>query len=232
MTITTREFLVADESTLVLTGNESIQATSLFVTNHSVITSKPQSHLGIDVPDLVIDQTSSISADRRGYPAEQVREPVSGWAVTHREGDMVVLAGQSLMHREVLVMVLPSAVDLGSGGASYEISGGEGGGSVRLNISGTLVIDGSVTANGGNGGGGISGGGSGGSIYITAENLQGSGYIRANGGDTGYQSGGGGGGRIAIYFRNSSFSGTSTVTGGTGWNLAVPAPLEKMEASF
>ena len=136
---------------------------------------------------------------------------------------MVVLAGQSLnapggsSYGSAL-----KPVDFGSGGASYEISGGEGGGSVRLNISGTLVIDGSVTANGGNGGGGISGGGSGGSIYITAENLQGSGTIRANGGDTGYQSGGGGGGRIAIYFRNSSFSGTSTVTGGTGWNLQHP----------
>ena len=78
LTITTREFLVADESTLVLTGNESIQATSLFVTNHSVITSKPQSHLGIDVPDLVIDQTSSISADRRGYPQKRARSQDQG----------------------------------------------------------------------------------------------------------------------------------------------------------
>ena len=115
---------------------------------------------------------------------------------------MVVLAGQSLMHREVLVMVLPSSRLFPRFWRSILRNfRGEGGGSVRLNISGTLVIDGSVTANGGNGGGGIWGGSSGGSIYITAENLQGSGTIRANGGDTGYQSGGGGGGRIAIYFR-------------------------------
>ena len=95
------------------------------------------------------------------------------------------------------------------------------------------MIDGSVTANGGNGGGGISGGGSGGSIYITAENLQGSGTIRANGGDTGYQSGGGGGGRIAIYFRKfqflRDFNRNRKEPDGT-WQH--PAPLEKMEPLF
>ena len=76
--ITTREFLVADESTLVLTGNESIQATSLFVTNHSVITSKPQSHLGIDVPDLgdTLDRRyRQIGGDIR---ENRAREPYQG----------------------------------------------------------------------------------------------------------------------------------------------------------
>ena len=56
-----------------------------------------------------------------------------------------------------------------------------------------------ITANGGNGSGMAGGGGAGGSIYVNAGALAGSGGITANGGNgAGSFGGGGGGGRIAI----------------------------------
>ncbi|GAI09881.1 unnamed protein product, partial [marine sediment metagenome] len=106
----------------------------------------------------------------------------------------------------------PTNTGSGGGGtdAGYPASGGRGGGAIKLNVSGTTTIDGSITANGENGGvdsknycGG--GGGSGGSIYIITGTLAGNGSITTNGGNGGsgvtYGAGGGGaGGRIAIEY--------------------------------
>src|SRR3990167_8881031 len=123
--------------------------------------------------------------------------------------------------------------DLGSGGGSGGDPSGNGGGAIRLNISGTLTNNGTISANGGSGSancgttsaeGGA--GGSGGSIWVTTGTLAGSGTFSANGGNgqyTGYcTSGGGGGGRIVIEVGPSSASACSLVTravsGGAGYN--------------
>ncbi|GAV62168.1 hypothetical protein CFOL_v3_05692 [Cephalotus follicularis] len=72
--------------------------------------------------------------------------------------------------------------------------GGEGGGRIGLGIDGSVEVDGSLVANGADDG--IKGGGgSGGSIYIKAFRMTGSGVISASGGN-GFA--GGGGGRISI----------------------------------
>ena len=97
-------------------------------------------------------------------------------------------------------------VDMGSGGGNAStvgISGGAGGGALRLIVAGTLTVDGEIRANGLIGGtpNYRAGGGSGGSLWITCGTLSGTGLITAHGGNgagTG-QGGGGGGGRIAIY---------------------------------
>ncbi len=89
----------------------------------------------------------------------------------------------------------------GSGGAGYPGvgTGGNGGGAVRLIVNGTLSLFGSIAADGGsllNGAGGA-----GGSIWISAADIIGSGLISARGGaegTTNASGGGGGGGRIAI----------------------------------
>src|SRR5260370_21422826 len=61
------------------------------------------------------------------------------------------------------------------------------------------------------------GGGSGGSIWITAGNLSGGGFISANGGSGDYpQAGGGGGGRIALYYGAKDFNGVVSAFGGAG----------------
>src|SRR5439155_3946470 len=60
-------------------------------------------------------------------------------------------------------------------------------------------------------------GGSGGSLWLTAGTLSGSGVISANGGSGDYpQGGGGGGGRIAVYHGANYFSGSISVYGGPG----------------
>lgn len=52
-------------------------------------------------------------------------------------------------------------------------AGGRGGGKMRLEVSGTMKIDGEVSANGGDAATGTgSGGGSGGSIWISVEHMQ------------------------------------------------------------
>lgn len=98
---------------------------------------------------------------------------------------------------------------VGSGGSSNVIGNGpagHGGGSIKL-ITKSLVVQGSILANGGNGGN-HAGGGSGGSILIFADVIEGLGMIHADGGNGGCGgdptqcSGSGGGGRIAIYTHN------------------------------
>ena len=86
----------------------------------------------------------------------------------------------------------PSLLPLigGSGGAGdwndQSPAGGAGGGAILIACSGTLTIDGAITANGGNGGTvswyALSGGGSGGGIRLIAATLAGNGRIEALGG--------------------------------------------------
>ncbi|MBI3036433.1 hypothetical protein HYY73_01575, partial [Candidatus Woesearchaeota archaeon] len=136
--------------------------------------------------------------------------------------------------------------DIGSAGGgtgTTSRAGGNGGGAVFINVTGTLNITGQIIANGTNGnidGGGssadASGGGSGGSIYVRATTLTGTGSITANGGrggDDNADGGGGAGGRIALYYTTSTHSGPIQATrsmaatsrsGGNGtifkaWNL-------------
>ena len=107
--------------------------------------------------------------------------------------------------------------DFGSGGGrTYNgYTGGAGGGAVKLEVSGTLTVDGDIVTDG-SGGKCVtthsSGGGSGGSIWLRARKLTGSGSIRAHGGPTyqypGYTvcGGSGGGGRIAIYYAMMTYN--------------------------
>jgi hypothetical protein len=117
-------------------------------------------------------------------------------------------------------------VDLGSGGGSYHGLGGAGGGAIRLNVTGMLLLDGRISADGSPGLNEGSGGGAGGSVWLTVGTLAGTGTISANGGAgdgfglTG--GGGGGGGRIAIEYELDLFFGTTTAQGGggSGWGGA------------
>ncbi len=108
--------------------------------------------------------------------------------------------------------------DIGSSGGAYSGIGGSGGGVIRLNVSGTLTIEGNIYSKGSDGSG-DAGGGSGGSIYLTVGTLAGSGDIRVDGGASGgTEEGGGGGGRLAIYYANDdTFNGIRTAFGGAGY---------------
>jgi hypothetical protein len=113
-----------------------------------------------------------------------------------------------------------SPASYGSGGGNYySYPGGSGGGAIRLTVTGTLQVDGTISANGGNGSIFGVGGGSGGSIWLTVGTLSGAGSIMANGG-SGVDSigGGGGGGIIYVSCNNNSFAGAAAACGGGGAN--------------
>lgn len=106
-------------------------------------------------------------------------------------------------------------VDYGSGGGKvyYDQTatsnrGGAGGGRIHITLTNHMLLNGVITANGGDGkmhdgyydSDSSGGGGAGGSILIEADSLSGNGIIRANGGGVWNNKGGsGGGGRIAIH---------------------------------
>lgn len=97
---------------------------------------------------------------------------------------------------------------LGSGGSWDNINAG---GAVKLDVTGTLTLDGSITANGQSA---WWTGGSGGSVWLIANSFAGAGAVRAEGGaatGVGDNYGGGGGGRIALEYGSSTFSGTVSV---------------------
>ncbi|MDW8310947.1 MAG: hypothetical protein RMK20_16365, partial [Verrucomicrobiales bacterium] len=112
-----------------------------------------------------------------------------------------------------------SPVSVGSGGGgSTNFPGGAGGGAVRLDVRGTLQLDGAILADGQWPPSAGGGGGAGGSVWLSARTLSGSGRISANGGSALLsQSGGGSGGRIAVEFETNLFSGTITAFGGVGY---------------
>jgi len=113
----------------------------------------------------------------------------------------------------------------GSSGPSNPTSGGAGGGAMQLTVGGVLQVNGMIAANGAPGqvqsNGGAAdpgGGGAGGSLWISAQTLNGSGNITANGGNgANGAAGGGAGGRIALYFNTNSFSGNWSALGGSGY---------------
>lgn len=106
----------------------------------------------------------------------------------------------------------PVTLGSGSGSVSGFLNGAAGGGAIKLLVSGTLSIAGSINANGGNGsasGDGNTGGGAGGSIWVMANAITGAGSMSANGGtggylDATYYGGGGSGGCVAVYYVDSS----------------------------
>ena len=109
-------------------------------------------------------------------------------------------------------------VDRGSGGGySPNTLGGAGGGAVRLNVTGSLLVNGRISANGGDGIAQGSGGGSGGSVWLTVGTLAGAGVISANGGTGNELGGGGGGGRISLQYALNAFEGAASAYGGGGY---------------
>jgi len=161
--------------------------------------SKINANIKIDSENLIIDDSSSVSASKLGYSS---REGPGAGKSCDIGGSYGGKGGWNSATSTYGSLIEPT--DLGSGGA-----GGAGGGAIILNISNTLEINGSISANGESDS--TQGGGSGGSIYIKTDVLKGlfSSIISANGGNGrmsgGSRAGGGGGGRIAIEYNASTF---------------------------
>lgn len=105
----------------------------------------------------------------------------------------------------------------GGGGPQTSSAGGAGGGAIHITVTGVLLVNGQVSANGGAGLTQGSGGGSGGSVWLTAGTLAGAGIISANGGAGNELGGGGGGGYVSLQYGANAFSGTIAASGGGGY---------------
>ncbi|MFZ4576480.1 MAG: hypothetical protein ACOYN0_19005, partial [Phycisphaerales bacterium] len=152
----------------------------------------------------VIDATCSISGTGRGFPA--ATGPGAG---PNSTTGAFGAAGAGHGGRGAAAGPQPGGLaydsetnpnEPGSGGGNYpNASGGSGGGALLFTVNGTLTLNGSIVMNGTQGVG-AAGAGSGGSVFINADRLEGSGTITAAGGTAGGNSwGAGAGGRIAIY---------------------------------
>ncbi|MBI2438523.1 MAG: G8 domain-containing protein, partial [Lentisphaerae bacterium] len=103
----------------------------------------------------------------------------------------------------------------GSGGAWWNGLTCHGGGAIRVAATGTVTVDGVVSANATDSSDNSYGGGSGGAVWITCSRIIGTGVVSAAGGKggapTGY-GGHGGGGRIAIVYDTAAQQGTCDVS--------------------
>ncbi|MFA5077461.1 MAG: LamG-like jellyroll fold domain-containing protein, partial [Candidatus Micrarchaeia archaeon] len=117
--------------------------------------------------------------------------------------------------------------EIGSGGGAVgDGTGGIGGGKIVISVSERLALEGAIHAEGLNSShystwAQGTGGGSGGSVWITASELNGTGTISVAGakGSTysggGYWGGGGSGGRVSVSYVTNTFSGLVNLSGGS-----------------
>ena len=133
-------------------------------------------------------------------------------------------------------VTVPEQCGSAGGGNSSTLGLSAGGGLIRLDVPGTIILNGGLIANGQDtGGSGVQqrGSGSGGGIYVTCNRFMGSGLVTANGGaDTrsaGQLSynGTGGGGRIAVISRENTIA-----AGWTGSAQAAPGQTNGGTASY
>ena len=202
-------FEIAD--TLTLDGG-SLQldvATSVanggVLRNGSTITHKANETTdlyGLDLEfggDLQIDATSKITAQGKGYqngsayPGSARLVGDSGQAIAHggrprRYADICACYGSALHPRTI---------------AGSTANYAKGGGKIRLQVAGALMVDGAVQANGADGNWMSAPGGS---VWVTAGTLAGKGTISANAGTPSNENSQpwGGGGRVAVYLTQAS----------------------------
>lgn len=199
---------------------------TLTVTNNAVLSlqadTNTNSGVTISAANIFINEGARLCADGEGYLGSSgpgkggdAGAGTAGGGYGGRGGDMLKNYGGQRYGS------VTNPLDLGSGGGNSAGNGygGSGGGAMRLNVTGTITINGVLSADG-LAGGYYAGGGSGGSIYVTANTIAGSGLISASGGDgNAYPGAGGGGGRVALHYTNYNFTGTNSLPGGKGFGV-------------
>ncbi|MFC1952598.1 FG-GAP-like repeat-containing protein [Chloroflexota bacterium] len=220
-TVTTRNFTIGDNATLYQNGG-SITTGNLSILSGGTVTHSTGYTVNLTVTtDLIVAEGGNITANGLGYRwgqgpgAGETYFSYGGGAGHGGNGGMCDCYYHVAGGTAYGSMTEPTEPGSGGGGGTYA---GAGGGVIRLDVTGMLTINGSVTADGDNARWTASdGGGSGGSIYITTHTLAGSGSITVDGGNAvEYKAGGGAGGRIAIYYITDNFIGIKSAHGGSG----------------
>ena len=173
----------------------------------------------VNASNLTIEAGGALSLDGTGYGPQTGTGPGSTGGNVRGGAGHGGYGGGNLAGGGAAYGLIQSPTAAGSGGATYsapDAYGGPGGGALTLNVSGTLMVNGRLSANGANGGLNA-GGGAGGSLYLAnIHTLTGNGAITANGGPANGAAGGGGGGRIALICTSNNFAGQLSATGGSG----------------
>jgi hypothetical protein len=151
--------------------------------------------------DLEVEAGAALSVEGCGHPigtgpgAGGGGTPAPGGSHGGRGGSTGVASGPTYGDP-----LFPAT--FGSGGGMSGISAASGGGILRLDVAGRILVDGLVSARGDSATtitpSYAPGGGAGGSIRVTAGTIAGTGGIDASGGPGWNGGGGGGGGRISI----------------------------------
>ena len=165
-----------------------------------------QHKLNLTISSMTISAGGSINVNGMGYTANNGPGKPGGCGTAAGgyggEGGTPTAGCQGLSYGSYIA---PS--NIGSGGTN-----GAGAGAVILNVTNTLTVNGGILANG------VANNqaGSGGSIYITAGVLAGTGTISAQGGGPVNTFDSGAGGRIAVIGSTASFSGTLSAAAASG----------------
>jgi len=229
-----RSLLVTGGATLTIAGGSSLTVSeTVIVTGNSTILCQGKntaakvtnrwmgSGVTIVAGRVLVDTGSRISADGQGYNAQcgpgAGKESVYDGSGGSHGGYGGTRNPISAPAGRILYGSPFQPVDLGSGGGNaYASSGGRGGGAIHLSVTGTLTLDGEISARAGSPTG-AAGGGAGGSLWINCQTLTGNGRFVADGTSRADKWDGGGGGRIAVYYADgsdfNSFT-TSTASGG------------------
>lgn len=199
----------------------SLQVRTLLVTSNSWIV--PDISLNRSIltcGDAIIDGTSGINLDRKGYGSGQgsgagvsssIGSGGGGYGGQGGYGAGTTTGGNAYDN-------ISNPLNVGSGGGSVSGVGGIGAGAISFTVTNTLFLAGKITANGGDATGPYGGGGSAGGILVNVGLLAGDGTITAEGGAGDMPTGGGGGGgRIAISYGTNLFTGTYSAVGGYGY---------------
>ena len=198
------DFILSDSSELILTGEETMSIDNLELRNNSWASIPVEKILKITAGNLIIDETSRISAESKGSMYGPGTPLSEYWGTT----------GSSYGGKGGGVNAKPAygdenlPLDFGSGTEGFN-----GGGVVRLEIAGVLENNGTITTDG------YWRRSSGGSIYIKTNTLSGNGNIFARGGgglyyDSSTYGIAGGGGRIAVYYNENNFEGEISANAG------------------
>lgn len=199
---------VGTNGALITVGGDLLMASNVNIYSYSQSTNGGSPYF--QVGSLTMAKGATINADGKGYggayytkgngPGGGSQEYTSagGGGYGGRGGQGLVATDYGPTYGASNAPTAPGS----AGGAGYNGLGGRGGGLVLLRTTGTLTLDGTITANGTFGNANYMAGGSGGGIYLTCKTLAGTtGTLSAKGGNstTLGTSGGGGGGRIAIW---------------------------------
>ena len=210
----------------VVTGNAALSGGSWTHPSNGGEKTAAKVWLNLEVGgDLTTDSGFAFNVDLKGYGKQRgLASPGANGGATHGgQGGPSDPATQQY-GTGTCYGDFKNPVSLGSGG--YNVNNEFGGGAVRLLVVGDFIHNGVITSCGDNAN---ANGTAGGSVWIVAKSLSGSGTIRANGGGSNNNNnkGGGGGGRVAIRLADASstydsftnaFSGVVSAYGGKGLN--------------